>query len=238
MSLKLKALGLGLLAVLATSAFAVMNASATVNGHFTHDASGGHATIIGEEIYGSNPKHYLEFQRTEPTGTKVGPPIACTEATYHGTVSSATTDSITVTPTYKNCATTDGIWGEVEVTMNGCDYTFRSNSAASTHTPTADATVTIDCEPGKAIVIDHPNCTITVDPQTPKGGVTYTTITEKVGGVDKHAITINVTATHIVGTFHGGICVFLGTTKEFDMEGAATVRGFDTNGNQINITAT
>jgi hypothetical protein len=208
-----------------------MNASATVTGHFTNDASNGHATIVGTENYGTT--HMLEFQRTEPTGTPTGAAIACTEATYHGTVAAASVNSITVTPTYKNCATTGGTWGEVVVTMNECDYTFRSNSNASTHKPTAHATVTVDCPVGKAIEIHHPNCTITVPGQTPKGGVTYTTTVE-----GKHALTVNVTATHIAGEFHGGICIFLGTNKEFDMNGAVTVKGENTNKEQVNITAT
>lgn len=231
MSLKLKVLGLGLLAVMATSAFAVMNASATVTGHFTHDAVG-HATVVGTEIYGT--KHMLEFHRTEPTGTYVGAPIACTEASYHGTVTTATVQSITITPTYKNCATTDGVWGEVDVTMNECDYTFRSNTAASANPPTAHATVTVDCPAGKAIEIHHPNCTITVPAQTPKGGATYTTVTEN----NKHALTVDITATHIVGYYHGGLCIFLGTTKEFDMTGSVTVKGLNPTNEPVNITAT
>lgn len=232
MSLKLKVLGLGILAVLATGAFAVMNASATVNGHFTHDAADGHATIVGNEIYGT--AHMTEFQRTEPTDTPVGAPITCTKTTYHGTVTTNTVQTLTIVPHYTECGTTGGTWNEVTVTMNGCDYTFHSNTKASTNPPTEDATVTIDCPPGQAIVIHHPNCTITVPAQAPKGGVTYTTVLEN----NKHALTVDVTVTHIVGQFHGGLCVFLGTTKEFDMTGSVTVKGENTVNQPVNITAT
>lgn len=234
MSLKLKVLGLGLLAVMATSAFAVMNASATVTGHFTHDAAGGHATIVGTENF-SEPKHITEFHRTATTGGEyTGAAITCTKTTYHGTVATATTQELTITPDYTECGTTGGTWNEVTVTMNNCDYTFKSNTAASASPPTADATVTIDCPVGSSIEIHHPNCTIIVPAQTPKGGVSYTRIIEN----NKHAITVDVTATHIVGYFHGGACIFLGTTKEFDMTGGATVKGTTTTGEQVNITAT
>jgi hypothetical protein len=232
MSLKLKVLGMGLLALAATSALAVMNASATVNGHFTNDAANGHALIVGSET-GPHTAHSLRFQRTEPTGTNTGAPIECTIAKYSGTVNAATVESITITPTYELCATTEGDWGEVDVTTNGCTYTFRSTSAASTEPPTHHATVSVVCPVDEAIEVHHPNCTITVPSQT-LTGVTYKTDVQS----KKHAITLNVTATHIKGEFHGGICIFLGTNKEFDMTGAATVVGQNTAGEAVNITAT
>lgn len=233
MSLKLKILGLGLLAVMATGAFAAMNASALTTGHFTHDAGTNHATIKGEEIFHS--AHSLSFRRTQPTNTFTGEPIVCTNATYHGVAPSKNLTTLEVTPTYSGCATTNSAsWGSVIVHHNGCTYTFHSNSNASTHKPTEHATVTVDCPDGQAIEITHPECTITIPAQNLKGA-TYTTITDPNG---KHALTVNITITHIKGYFHGGLCIFLGTEKEFDMNGAVTVRGFDTPGNQVNITAT
>lgn len=231
MSLKLKVLGFGLLAVMATGALAAMNASASVTGHFTHDAATNHATVVGTENF--HTVHSLSFQRTAPTGTNSGAPIICTNASYHGLAPAKTVDVLQVTPTYSGCLTTgDGAHGSVVVHTNGCSYTFRSNSNASIHKPTEHATVTVDCPAGKAIVITHPNCEITVGPQALKG-VTYTTTLE-----GKHSLTVNVTVSHIAGQFHGGLCVFLGTSQIFDMNGAVTVKGFDTAGNQVNITAT
>lgn len=227
----LTACSIGLLALLATGAFAAINASATVNGHFTNDAPNGHATVVGFETYGTT--HMTELQRTEPTGTSTGASIACTNASYHGTLNAITTESITVAPTYSGCATTGGTWGEVVITTNGCTYTFRSTSGASTEPPTHHATVSVVCPAGKSIEIHHPNCTFTIPSQT-LSGITYTTIVENT----KHAITLNATVTHIKGEFHGGICIFLGTPKEFDLLGALTVIGQDTNGGPVNITAT
>lgn len=236
MSLKLKILGLGVFAVLATSALAVMNASATVSGHFAHDADGGHATIKGFEN-GIHSAHSLSFQRTvtdEQTGQKVfsGAAIVCNEATYEGTVTSAITNLIQVAPVYKACITT-GTEVKVEVTPNGCTYTFHSNKNASTHTPTEKATVTVDCPSEKAIEIHHPNCTSTVGAQQ-LSGATYTTVLE--GGFEN--LTVRITVKGVTVHFHGGICIFLGTKQEFDMNGSVTVKGFNTKGEQVNIFAT
>jgi hypothetical protein len=233
MSLKLKILGLGVLAVMATSAFAVMNASATVSGHFTHDAATNHATIVAAEEF--EKPDSLKFQATEPTNTNSGLPIVCEEATYHGLAAAKTTTSLTVAPKYGKCLTTGKTPGEITVTPNGCTYTFFSNSAAvNPPGPTTHATVNVNCPVGQKIEIHHPDCTISVHPQTGLKGATYTTTTVN----NKHALTVNVTITHIKSTYHGGICIFLGTNHEFDMTGAVKVSGFDTAGVPVNITAT
>lgn len=230
MSIKLKALGLGLLALLAMGAFAVVNASAVTTGHFTSDVA--HTEIRGSEKEGTG--HTLKFQRTQPTNTPTGSPIVCTEAKYTGTIASATTQVVQVTPEYTGCRTEGDPHGSVSVHHNGCTYTFRSRT-------TGHGTVAVDCPANKAIEITHPNCGIKVPAQDPatnanvmKGGVAYTTTTDNEG---KHAITLDVTITHITGHFESGACIFLGTTKEFDMTGSVTVAGFDTVGNPVGITA-
>ncbi|HYP56015.1 MAG TPA: hypothetical protein VEQ41_06920, partial [Solirubrobacterales bacterium] len=69
MSLKLKVLGLGILAVMATSAFAAMNASATtpINSHFVATPPTDFLKIEGTESFPGS--HNLTFQRTTPDGT-------------------------------------------------------------------------------------------------------------------------------------------------------------------------
>lgn len=239
MRFRLKALGLSVLAITAFAAYTVVNASATTTGHFESDVE--HASVVGTESH--HTSHFLRFQRTEPTGTFTGDPIVCTNANYSGTVIGKTQTVLEITPSYSTCSTTieNPEHDEVKVTMNGCKYTFFSNSNASTHNPTAHGTVAIDCEIGKAIEVHHPNCTMTVKAQTPSsnpvrltGGVTYTTTLEN----NKHALTVNVTVGHIASEFHGGICIFLGTNKLFDMNGSVTVKGTNTAGDQVNITAT
>ena len=224
MSLKLKALGLGLLAVMAMSAFAAVNASATINGHFTSTTDD--LILTGTDQYGT--KHQLVFKETGSSG--VG--ISCTDSHYHGALSgdpATTSTSVQLTPTYKNCATESGTWGDVTVKHDaGCDtkvYKFHSR------TPNGHGTVTVEC----GITISHPNCTIRVPKQNPSGGIVYTTSNE--GG--SHEITADVTVTNIIGQYEGGICVFLGTNHTFTMNGSVTLWGLDAiTGARVPVTAT
>ena len=231
MSLKLKVLGLGLLAVMATSAFAVMNASAGVGGHFTHDGAGGHAILVPTESTSST--HRLAF--VKQGSTEEGSEITCHKAVYTGSVTSATVQSVTIKPDWSNCTTgTTGSAASFEVDENGCTLTFQSGKAGQTH-----HTAQVLCPQGAAIVITHENCTITVPAQTVggggnKGGVTYTTTTEN----GKHALTMNVTVKEIVSQYHGGICIFLGTTQQSEMNGSVTVSATNTAGEAVNITET
>lgn len=216
MSIKLKALGLGLLALLATSAFSVMNASATISGHFTHDAADGHATIIGTE---TKPNHQLLLS------IDGGNTIECTQASYHGTVTSNTVQELTITPSYGECITTGGETPHnVTVTMNGCDYVFYSPGSGH-------GTVTVNCPTGKAIEIHHPNCTVTVGTQHAlTGGLVYHT--------DGKGLTATVTVGNIAAQYHGGICIFLGTNHTGTMNGNVTIKGQDTLGNEVTVRAT
>lgn len=223
MSFKLKALGLGLLAALAMSAVAVMNASATAGGHFTHDAADGHATITGDDEPGD---------RTQFTGGIAT--VECSTATYDATVTSQTTTSLTVTPHYTTCTAAGGV---AHVNMNSCTYTF-------TVRPNPDVnhnTVHLVCpggSPGPTINVTATGCVITVLPnQTPGQGVVYKTITKN----GKHAITVGVTANAITAKYTGGFfkCGKVENAHGLtEMHGSAEVHGVDTNNNFVNITAT
>jgi len=222
MSMKLKVLGLSLLAVLATSAFAVINASATPSGHFVADVA--HVKVKGTE----SGTHFLKFQRTV-NGEASGLPIECTHAHYHGTVplGVSTTNEVEITPEYTKCATQGGEWGEVNVHHEpSCGtnvYKFTSAESGK------KATVHVEC----VISVTHPNCTIKIPKQT-LNGVTYDPVVE--GG--KNAITMTVTISGITGHFENGLCVFLGTKQTFDMNGSATVWATDTETNRVGIRAT
>ena len=225
MNTKLRALGLGLLAVTAMTAFGVMNATAETGGHFTHDAPTNHATIVGTETAGT--EHVLHFNKE---GGEPGERIGCDKDEYHGVATAKTVESLTITPKWSECYTTGSPNTKFDIHENGCDFTFtigREGQVAKHHT------VHLTCPAGKAVEITHPNCTITVPPQTVTG-VTYTT--DLIGG--KHAITLDVTAEDITSHYHAGICIFLGTTHQSEMKGSVTVEGFDTLGNRVNITAT
>lgn len=221
MSLKLKALGLGVLAMLAVSGFATMNAGASGTGHFVSDVD--HTIIVGTEGPGTNHRLHL-------TGDLGGAPIGCNVANYHGTATSKTVTSLTIEPTYSGCSTTES--SAVTVTPNGCTYTF---TVTENTEPNTEQDVHLSCPSGKAIEIHHPSCTITVaGPQTVQDAVTYTKVVEN----GKHAITLDVNA-DFATQYHGGICIFLGTSGHSgSLDGTATVKGTNTAGEQVSITAT
>lgn len=221
MSIKLKALSLGLLAILATSAFAVMNASAKNNGHFGSSVQ--HTTIKGTE--GPDKAHRLHLVSHGSEGE-----IGCNEATYEGTATVSPVSSISVKPKYGGCTTTAN-GNAVEVTPGKCEYKFEVEKGGT------NGTASLVCPEGR-VEIHHPNCTITIGQEAANenlSGIHYTTIVE--GPNNVHAITMHVNV-QFTSQYHGGICIFLGTHHTGTLKGSVTVRGFDTAGNQVGITAT
>jgi len=222
MSLKFKALGLGFLAALAMSTVSVMSASATSTGHFTSDSPNGKTTFLGSDA-GS---HQTEFTLHGFSGG-----FDCDLFSYNGTDSGNTLTSITVTPDYTKCFTTGESPDSSVVTLNGCSYTF---------TPGGSGTVHVDCPAGKAIEIHHPNCVITMRPQTAQG-ITYTNVIDFNG---KHFLTLDANTTQFNTEFHGGVCIFTGTNHTATLHGSTTIRGFRDEGAgqplgpQVNITHT
>jgi hypothetical protein len=224
MSLKLKALGLGLIAAMAVGAFAVVNASASTSGHFTAETTEHHAIIKGEETFPGN--HNLTFQRIV-NGAPSGEPIKCTRAVYHGTLSgtaATTTQAVSVTPKYEECST--GGVAPHNVTVHhpsSCGtniYEFTSGGSGTIH---------VRCP----VTVTHPNCTIRMPEQTVSGAAYNTDVQ-----VNKHSITLGINVTGITGHFESGFCVFLGTTQSFNMTGSATVWAENTAGGRIGITHT
>jgi hypothetical protein len=230
MSIKLKALGLSLLAVLAASAFAVMNASAESQptAHFT---SGSHNTQVLVFENPTSGTHALELSQPGFTG------IVCHEPSYAVTNIGTTADHITVKPTYKKCTTTGGNPGSVTVHPNGCEFTFTTPNKESAKT---EHTVTLNCPTGKSIQITHATCTVSIHHVEVKG-VGYTTTVESAPGTiggPKHSITLTVNVA-FPQTRHGGFCSLLATNATGTLSGSATVFGKDPlSNNQIDITAT
>jgi hypothetical protein len=214
MSGKFKALGLGLLAAMAISAVAAVNAGATASGHFS---SATHHTIFtGTEDEADS----TEFSVDGGTG------IRCHKTSYTYTGAATLLAGLQLTPTYEKC-TTSGEATEFKFTTNDCRYTIKMNSSGG------HATVFIECEKGP-MEIHHPNCTITVPQQFQLTGVKYTTLIEN----NKHALTVDVTVNNIAVQYHGGICIFLGTNHTGALTGAFRVRGANTAGEPVDITAT
>jgi len=220
MSLKLKILGLGVLAVMATSAFAAVNAGARTGGHFIAPP---HTLIVGTES-GEHSLHFTPHGKNELIG--------CTSATYSGTAVNETETAIEVEPSYSGCTTTAN-GAHVTVTPNGCKYRFTVEKGGT------KGTADLNC-PGSALEIHHPNCTITVNDVGTGGvevnqnlsGIHYTTTLES-----KHALTIDVNVTFNT-EYHGGICIFLGTHQLGELNGSVTVKGTNTDGEQVDITTT
>ncbi|HEX8689937.1 MAG TPA: hypothetical protein VF729_06820, partial [Solirubrobacterales bacterium] len=118
MSLKFKALGLGLIATMVMSAFAAMNATAGTGGHF-------HASKNGQDV--KHPTIKVTEEGTHAVHLKIHGAegeVGCTEANYTTTLLNATENDITVSPEYKGCTTTNTPTN-VTIDMNGCGYTFK-----------------------------------------------------------------------------------------------------------------
>jgi len=226
MSTKLKALSLGLTAVIAMCAFAVVNAVAESGGHVVSDATTANTTVVGTE----NTTHHTDLIVHTLSGE-----IGCSTAQYHAEFKSPTAEDLTVTPTYAGCTTT-GTETKVPVDVNGCTYTFTVTKLTTSET---EQKVHLLCPAGKKIEVTHPNCTASIDPQTVETGVTYTDKEEEVSkGVFKKYITLDTSAKFTVTA--EGLCALTGTNKTGTLLGSVTVRGFNTGvgGAQVNLTAT
>lgn len=154
--------------------------------------------------------------------------MVCDTASYDGTMTSTAAD-LTLTPIPNNCHTT-GSSTNIPFHMHECKYTM---TVAPKTTDSTEQTIDLVCPSEKAIEITHPNCTVTVPPQNNFLGITYTTQVEN----GKHTITVDL-ATEFNVTFHGGICIFTGTNHTGTLDGALTMKGFQTGGKQVGITAT
>jgi hypothetical protein len=222
MSIKLKALGLGLLATMAIGAFAVMNASATTGGHFVSDVA--HTEIKGME---DKNVHQLEFTFHGLSGG-----IICDTVSYSATTTVSTVTELLVTPSYAGCHTTGEAAGTVTVSVNGCKYRFTVAPGGNE----TEHTVHLECPAGQGILVTHPNCEVRITPQTINTGLTYTRTTNAFTG--RHEITLESSLQFNI-EYHGSkICVLTGTNHVGTLKGSATVQGFNTEGAQVNVTAT
>ena len=223
MRIKLKALGLGLLAAAAVSAVTAMNAGATEGGHFTTDLT--HVDLHGFNGFG----HNLHFVQHGVAGE-----VGCAEPTHEATMISATktVSELTVTPKYKECYTTGGGKpGSVIIDVNGCTYIFK---VAKNTTDTTEQTARLECPGGAVMKITHPNCTTTIHPQNVNTGITY----KKVVGPPHH-ITIDSDAQFTI-TSHG-LCQFiLPTVGAGTLKGSVRIKAINPNKKteELNITAT
>jgi len=216
MSLKLKALGFAVLAAMSVAALVAVSASATVSGHFVSEAPDAHTIVNQKSALPS--KHGFVIRIDE------GTPIACEEFSAFGTATGFTLTEVEGTTEAKNCRT-EGTETAMGLDTNGCKGKAWSNGSGA-------LTGAMVC-PSGSMVVTHPNCSITVPPQTNVTGLTPTTITT----FEKHAITLDVNIKYTVH-YEGGICIFLGTKHTASITGSTIIWGQSTNGQPVSITST
>lgn len=219
MSLRLKALGLFLLAAAAMSS-ATGGSSANTGGHFVSEVT---HTIVNQTS-SLESTHSLELGVAGLTG------IVCDEATASGTANSSTVTEAMGSLTLAKCHTTGGAVGAVTVHLNGCEARLTVASGDPSKTEQTDDFV---CPAGKVIEITHEGCVMKIPPQNNISGFTYTPVV--VNG--KNSVTADVNAQFEL-RFEAGFCILLGTKHTAQVTGSTIVRGYDTLGNQVGITAT
>lgn len=145
MTLQLRAFGLAFAAVLAMGALSAPAAqAASFHSETAHTILSGSQPMANFDVY------------TVKAGT-----IKCTSATYSGTASSATTETITVTPSFSGCTAFGFVSTPIDV--NGCTYTFNAGNDD----------LVIDCFAAQGITVTAFNCHVRFVPQTVSSGIGY-----------------------------------------------------------------
>jgi hypothetical protein len=197
----IKLLGVGLLATLAIGTAAAPAASAAPFFHSEFAGiflTGGQTGIVANTLT-----------------TDLGE-MKCKVVQFSGSQGAMTTTTMTLKPKYEECKI--GMQN-VQVTMNGCAYTFHLEEQAEP----IEARMGIECPfAGGKIEIDAPECTITVPAQEPRKEVTFTNEGE---GTTRAVIAdLNVSGIHY--TEHGAGCVgATATTENGTYTGVITVKG-------------
>jgi len=246
MSLKLRALGLGLIAAAAMSAVAIMttiNAATTTTavaktgGHFVTDDPSGHTILKGEDKLANTPI-FLDHHNKEAK-------VFCKkDLKYHGTITAQTVTELTLTPTISTedeCVAEITIGGgkqtfTAHIDMNGCDFVFTIGETFNEHNTTH-----LKCPAGNDVRVTvtglfGSTCTITIKPQTPAIG----TALHK--GTDERELTLKPTLEGIHAEYLGGELACGApngtTTTKGTLNARISVKAFDTAGKQWSIKAT
>ena len=153
--------------------------------------------------------------------------VKCKKAEFLGQQSTATATSLTIEPLYTECT---AFGQNAEVTMNGCDYTFKPLSAAS-------STVEINCPTGKHITIDVPagKCEVTVFPTLPTKD-TVDTVAGGSGATRDLTVESTVEGIEIEPEGTGTICGATGVkTDKTSYTGTVTLKGFSNAGHTTQV---
>jgi hypothetical protein len=121
MTRNLKAFGLALVAAMAIGAIGAQGASAVVEHSFRSGANSTVLTGANESYTTANSRHRWQFTP--------GLVVEC-DATFEGTNSGTTRDTITLHPRYHNCVSSLG--GSPTVHTSGCNFFLHSDTTTST----------------------------------------------------------------------------------------------------------
>ncbi len=227
MSLKAKAVGLGLLAALAVATVGVISASAEGVGHITSDAAGPWTALKGTQVGPLGENEVIDDEMQMAT--------TCATAKATAVMDASTETALTAVAEMADCETTEGF--SITIEMNGCTGLVTIGNEPETQHQAGQ----LECPAGKTvrIVTDPPIiglCTITYPPQSVEGAVALTGVKN-----GKHHLTLVATAQGITGIREEvgfGCLGTAGHTEAITASGKATVEGFDTNGERVNITVT
>lgn len=189
----LKAFSLAIVAAVAMTAIAAPAAPAA---SFHSEASA--TTLSGSQ----RPTHVLNMDIGE---------LSCETVTFAGSQNGTTSETWTITPTYKEC-TLATIFGPIAVTMNfnGCDYKFNANGLMH-----------IECSVGKTIIMSGPGCTHTIPAQTVPNAISYS----NTGSGSARDIDATFNISELEYSYSGFTCGSGSGTKNGDYIGTATFSG-------------
>jgi hypothetical protein len=194
------------LALFAVLAMSALLASAASAGDFHSEVA--HTIISGSQVG--------EDQFRVTAGT-----VKCNEAIYSGTQSSATTTTVTVRPSYTEC-TAFG-FADATIDVGTCEYEFSGDNTKVNIVNCGNTPLTITVF----------NCYVTIANQNGLESVTYTNTNS--GASRDVAIEINIS--NVVYTQHPKKFpeCSSSTHKNGTYTGAATMRGFNTEGAQVGV---
>ena len=237
----LKVFGLALVAVFAMSALVASAASANKAYWFNSDTGAADWTkLSGEQIKGTPDTFVVD------AGT-----VSCTTATYAGSTSATTTNTITLAPTYAGC-TLFPLPGTAAITTNGCSYDFQADGQTTNGDGTVngkfDTNTTVVCPTTTTPThVTHDitvvvtlagvtKCTVHIEEQSLGTGVTLTNETNGSGVKDlkAHISFSNVKYTQTAGTGEGK-CATTTTTSNGVYTGGATIEGKNTGNTATSI---
>ncbi len=209
MSITLKALGISILAALATGALGVVTASANGSGHFVSELH--HMSVGGGQAGVLIKNHGLGEYKCD-----VG---------FAGTTTVTTTTALNLTPSFTNCG--------FPVDWNGCTYSF---TVASLTTDETEQTLHLLCPVGQALKFTSPNCTISLPPQTNLSGVTYKRVEDPASKKHQLKVDLNI---ELFTTRHGPCQLTAPTNGTGTLQMSMTLAGSNpTTGERAHLTAT